>query len=85
MRKKGTTSQNAQLLKHLLGGGTTTSLDALKRFGCLRLAARVYDLRNRGHQIRSNPVVVTNLDGEQSTVHEYYLPVAGVTHDHSHG
>jgi hypothetical protein len=26
-------------------------MDALRRFGCLRLGARIWDLKNQGHQI----------------------------------
>ena len=38
--------------------GPLTPLDALQRFGCLRLAARIRDLRERGHQIHSVEVPV---------------------------
>jgi len=30
-----------------------TSIDALKLFGCFRLAARIKDLRNKGHLIHT--------------------------------
>jgi len=33
-----------------------TPLQALKRYGCLRLAARINDLRSRGHQIETETV-----------------------------
>ena len=33
-----------------------TPLDALKKFGCLRLAARINDLRDAGHFVRTDIV-----------------------------
>ena len=44
-------SQNQEILKHLKEGKTITPLDALREFGCFRLAARVYDLRLKGYDI----------------------------------
>jgi hypothetical protein len=44
-------SQTAQILDHLKKGRVITPLKALHRFGCLRLAARIKDLRNDGHPI----------------------------------
>jgi hypothetical protein len=51
-------SQNSIILSHLLGGGSLTSLDALHLCGCLRLSARIYDLRAMGHNIESERVCV---------------------------
>jgi hypothetical protein len=31
--------------------GDLTAIDALKKFGCFRLAARIYRLRQAGHKI----------------------------------
>ena len=31
--------------------GELTAIDALKKFGCFRLAARIYRLRQSGHKI----------------------------------
>lgn len=44
-------SQADAILHHLAGGRSLTALDALQKFGCLRLAARVAELRDRGHLI----------------------------------
>lgn len=43
-------SQNEQILD-ALKRGPLTPLDALERFGCFRLAARVGELREQGHSI----------------------------------
>ena len=44
-------SQSDQILEYLQKGYVLTPLDALKRFGCFRLSARVFDLKKRGHNI----------------------------------
>lgn len=49
-------SQTNQILAHLQSGGSITPLEALERFGCLRLGARILDLRNAGHCINSELV-----------------------------
>ena len=46
-------SQELQILSHMKQHGSITGLQALKQFGCYRLAARVYDLRHKGHEIES--------------------------------
>jgi len=44
-------TQKALILKHLLRGMSLTPLEALIRFGCFRLGARIYDLRKEGYTI----------------------------------
>lgn len=53
-----TTTQTQQILAWLKGGKDITALSALKRFRCLRLSGRIYDLRKQGHRIKSEPVKV---------------------------
>jgi len=48
-------SQTDAILNHLKKQ-PLTSLDAIERFKCLRLAARIRDLRDRGHQIHSSMI-----------------------------
>ena len=50
-RKKDTESQNTQIIAYLLQGYTLTPLEALQRFRCLRLAARISNLRDDGWEI----------------------------------
>jgi hypothetical protein len=64
-------NQEQQILNYLREGNAVTPLLALERFGCMRLAARVYRLREQGHKIetrhkRSNDKVYA----------EYYLDCA---------
>lgn len=49
-------SQNQRVLKHLKTGRPLTSLQALNKFGIMRLAARINDLKDSGHNIMSMPV-----------------------------
>ena len=49
--KETSASQNARILEALQSGARITPLDALQRFGCLRLSARIADLREKGFRI----------------------------------
>ena len=40
------TTQNQKILKYLKEGNRITALEALKMFGCFRLASRISDLRH---------------------------------------
>ena len=44
------------ILARLKSGKSITAAFAVSRYGCYRLAARVLDLRQRGHAIRSTLV-----------------------------
>ncbi len=53
-----TTSQKVEIHNFLKSGKALTALDALRKFGCLRLAARIADLRDEGVRIVSTPKVL---------------------------
>ena len=65
-------SQCDRILAHLRIA-TITPLEALKYAGCLRLGARIYDLRDAGHRIDTEMVTVTNNRGERKRVARYKL------------
>lgn len=44
--------QNAAIAEHLRAGGTLTALEALHKFGCFRLSARIYDLQRAPYNLR---------------------------------
>ena len=46
-------SQRLKIKKWLEDGKTLTPIDALERFGCFRLAARIDDLRREGLEIET--------------------------------
>ena len=65
-------TQNKLIAQHLESGHTITALEALHRFGCFRLSARIWDLRKRGLDIESRRRKITS-DGKQKYVVEYKL------------
>jgi hypothetical protein len=40
-----------KILNHMRAGNTITALDALTKFGCMRLSARIHQLKGQGHII----------------------------------
>jgi len=53
--------QKYQVLNYLQKGKTITSLQALDKFGCMRLASRINELRYEGHDINT----ILKSDGEK--------------------
>ena len=47
------TAQREQILHHLEQRGSITPMEALTEHGCMRLAARVNELRAAGHHIKT--------------------------------
>lgn len=46
-------TQKKAILKALEAGEAVTPLDALRRWGCFRLGARIFDLRQQGYEIET--------------------------------
>ena len=44
-------TQTETILAHLQAGNSITPIDALREFGVFRLAARINDLREAGHDV----------------------------------
>lgn len=59
--------QTDKILLYMQAEGEITPLDALREFNCMRLAARISDLRKAGHKIGRRIEKGTNRFGE--TVH----------------
>jgi hypothetical protein len=49
-------SQTEAILKHLKAGKKLTPLQALNKFGTLRLGARILDLRRAGYDVKTTMV-----------------------------
>jgi hypothetical protein len=64
-----TISQTEQIRKYLKSGRKLTQLGAIARFGCLRLGARIHELRHDGEPVCSR--LVTR-NGKHFA--EYYIP-----------
>lgn len=46
-------SQTKRILHHLRTEGSITALEAMKRYRVFRLSARILDLRDSGHRIKT--------------------------------
>ena len=66
-------TQCERLLEHLKLGLPLTAHKALYGYSCLRLAARIHDLKQMGHQIERRMVEVQTRDGRKARVAEYFL------------
>jgi hypothetical protein len=62
-------SQNEMILSDLQKGKKITALEALTDYQCFRLASRINDLKNLGHDIKKN-MVSTNTNKE---IAQYYI------------
>ena len=49
-------AQTERILNYLSKNKGITPIDALNRFGCFRLAARISDLRRAGHRIFTDSI-----------------------------
>lgn len=47
-------SQGQQVFSHLKRHGSITPMEALNQYGCMRLAARIEELRTKGHRIETD-------------------------------
>lgn len=52
--------QVERIKKHLEKGKSITAIQALEKYGCFRLAARIADLRNDGLNIKTTIVKTKN-------------------------
>lgn len=66
---KETPTQTDRILWHLKAGHKLTPIDALNKFGCFRLGARIWDIKEMGFKIRTK-LVKTNTN---KNIAEYEL------------
>lgn len=64
-------TQCSDILNHLQTIGPISPLDALNRYGCFRLGARIFDLKRQGHMIFSRTV-----SKNKKTFSEYYMEIS---------
>lgn len=62
-------SQCNDILAHMKAGNPITAIDALNSYGCFRLAARIKDLREQGHEIETHDLTLPS----GKTVAQYFL------------
>lgn len=66
-------TQADRVLAYLESGQRLTQFEALTELGIMRLASRITDLRQAGHDIERKMVEVTNRWGESCHVAAYTL------------
>lgn len=71
-----TKTQNRVILSYLKAGGRLSSLKALDLCGTTRLAARIMDLRNAGHDIVTTRKNMKVESGAACSYAEYFIPDA---------
>jgi hypothetical protein len=62
-------SQTDRILEYMLTGKSITPLEALNMFGCLRLGARIADIKAKGYLVYSEFVTTPT----EKKVKRYYL------------
>ena len=65
-------SQNQMLYNYIAVNRIITQREALRKFGIMRLASRINDLRNLGHDIETRQKAVKNRFGKKVLVAEYH-------------
>lgn len=66
-------SQCDMILQHMKDHGAITPREALNEYGCMRLGARIYDLKHSGINIVRDTVEAENKFGELTRFARYRL------------
>lgn len=70
-------NQCKKILQYMRVFGSITPLDAIREFSCLRLGARIWDLKHAGHVIHTEYEVSTNKYGDPVRYARYSLVNGG--------
>lgn len=57
-------TQCEEILNYMMSHGSITAKEAEDHCGCMRLASRIHDLKNRGHLIKTETVTVPSRHGK---------------------
>ncbi len=66
-------SQTVAILTHMQKGMYITPLQALRLYGCLRLSARILNLREAGYPVKVERFAVKGPCGKRASVARYSL------------
>lgn len=69
----GKQTHEKMILQYMRKHGSITAMDAAREFGCMRLAARISDLRWDGYNIETELEVGKNRNGDSVRYARYYL------------
>ena len=70
---QNTQAQSKMILEHLKTHGSIDLYQAAELFGCFRLSARIYDLKEAGHKIESVMMDGINRFGARTRFARYTL------------
>lgn len=73
MKKLKRISQGEMIKTHLMRRGSITSWEAIKLYGCTRLSAKIYDLRQDGFNIKTENITKNNKYGYPVTFAKYIM------------
>jgi len=63
------------ILRDLKRGRKITQAYAYEKYGCMRLSARIFDLREEGNDIKMTMIPVKNRYGDTCMVAQYRMEV----------
>ena len=66
-------TQKDKIIAYIHKYGSITPLDALREFGCMRLATRVFELKEDGYRIKTVMEKTKNKSGEPVCYARYFL------------
>jgi hypothetical protein len=66
-------TQVERVLDYLKDGKKLTCLNAFEELGITQVAARIFELKEQGHDIKTDRKSVTNRYNEKCSVAEYYM------------
>ena len=66
-------TQTDMILRYMQETGSITPWEAVKEFGCMRLGARIYDLKRRGYGIERTLVSDVNRYGKRVQYARYSI------------
>ena len=68
-------TQCERILQYIDEKGSITQLDALREFGCMRLASRMCDIKKMGYPVKKEMETAKNRYGEPISYARYTLEV----------
>jgi len=66
-------TQKQKVLRHLVNYGKISPLTAFRDYGIMRLASRIHELRNDGHNIKSVSTTALNRFKEKINHATYFI------------
>lgn len=66
-------SQEDKIYQYMLYNGSITPIEALREYGCMRLAPRISDLKRRGVKIKREYEHSLNMNGERVRYARYSI------------